>query len=205
MSWIEHWEEGHTPWDAGGVSPELVELVESGDLPEGRALVPGCGSGYDVLALASEKRHATGLDIAPGAEERFETLREESGVSRAWADFVTEDFFEYEPDEPFDLVWDYTFLCAIEPERRSEWTGRMEELIRPGGMLAMLVFPVVKPGTPPVAEDGSGPPYRITPDLVWNLVSDSFTTRELRPARKSHPSREGKEWVARLAREPRED
>ena len=33
-----------TPWDLGQPTPILVHLHQTGALPKGRALVPGCGS-----------------------------------------------------------------------------------------------------------------------------------------------------------------
>lgn len=202
MSWSDAWERGETPWDAGAPCPELERLVEEGALPEGRALVPGCGSGYDVFALAGEDCRAVGLDVAPGAAERFESLRAELGVPAEWVEFVVEDFFDYQPESLFDVVWDYTFLCALEPDRREPWARRMRELIRPGGVLATLIFPVADPEAQVVEESGSGPPYRMSPDLVESLVSGGFAKRQLRPARESHPGREGKEWVGLWERRP---
>ncbi|TRM57473.1 hypothetical protein BD626DRAFT_514874, partial [Schizophyllum amplum] len=48
-----------TPWDGGKTQVALKELVESGDVdfPRGKektALVPGCGSGYEAVYLATE-------------------------------------------------------------------------------------------------------------------------------------------------------
>jgi SAM-dependent methyltransferase len=197
MSWREAWQEQNTPWDAGSAVPELEMLVEEGALPEGRALIPGCGSGYDVLALAGPDRRALGLDLAEGAAERFRRLRDERGVPAERADIATADFFEFEPDEPFDLVWDYTFLCAIEPEQRERWVERIAEVLKPGGLLVTLIFPVARPGEGPVDPDGGGPPYRMTPDLVMNLLAGTFEKIELREARRSHEGRAGKEWVGR--------
>jgi Thiopurine S-methyltransferase (TPMT) len=45
----------------GNSSPALLKLIAEGKIPNGRALIPGCGRGYDVLALASENRIATGI------------------------------------------------------------------------------------------------------------------------------------------------
>lgn len=41
--WDQCWKEGVTPWDMGGVTPVIQDLVDKGKLPQGRALVPGCG------------------------------------------------------------------------------------------------------------------------------------------------------------------
>lgn len=42
--WEKTWEAGATPWDLGKPTPIIVNLVETGSLPKGRALVPGCGT-----------------------------------------------------------------------------------------------------------------------------------------------------------------
>ena len=86
MAWEQRWREGRTAWDAGGPSPTLELLVREGSLPNGRALVPGCGSGYDILALASPHRLVLGLDVAPTAVERFRALRRAKGLSPEVAD-----------------------------------------------------------------------------------------------------------------------
>jgi len=41
--WEKSWEFGVTPWDLGKPTPVIEHLVRSGTLPNGRALVPGCG------------------------------------------------------------------------------------------------------------------------------------------------------------------
>ncbi|KAF3954971.1 hypothetical protein CMV_019754 [Castanea mollissima] len=62
--WEKSWEQGVTPWDLGQPTPILVHLHQTGALPKGRALVPGCGSGYDVAAIACPERYVVGLDIS---------------------------------------------------------------------------------------------------------------------------------------------
>ena len=42
--WNKCWEEGLTPWDLGQPTPILQQLHQIGNIPKGRALVPGCGS-----------------------------------------------------------------------------------------------------------------------------------------------------------------
>lgn len=194
VSWKQAWEEGRTPWDAGASPPVLVELVASGTLPRGRALVPGAGSGYDVLTLASDDRDVTGLDLSPIALERFEKLREEAGVPAERARMVSADFFDFTPPHRFELIWDYTFLCAIDPARRRDWATRMDELLAREGELVTLIFPV-NGGDP-----SAGPPYPMTPDLVRDLLEPRFVATHLAEVTHSHPRRQGKEWLGRWQR-----
>lgn len=192
--WEKAWAQGTTPWDAGGSPPVLVELVEGGTLPTGRALVPGAGSGYDVLTLATEARSVTGLELSPVAIARFETLRAEADVTAESARIVRADFFAWEPAKRFELVWDYTFLCAIDPAQRRAWAERMDALLADGGELVTLIFPVSG------ADPTRGPPYPMTPELVRDLLEPRFEATHLAPVERSHPKRQGMEWLGRWQR-----
>lgn len=194
MTWEDAWKEGRTPWDAGESPPVLVELVESSTLPAGSAVVPGAGSGYDVLTLAGPTRRVIGLDLAQHAVARFEALREEAGVPPEHAQMVRADFFEWEPDAPVDLVWDYTFLCALEPDRRGEWARRMDRILGPAGELVTLIFPM-REGDP-----AQGPPYPLEPEAVRALLEPFFEPVVLAPVERSRPSRQGLEWLGRWRR-----
>ena len=194
MSWEDAWREGRTGWDAGASPPVLRALVERDALPTGRALVPGCGSGYDVFTLAEHPaRRVLGLDVAPTARARFEALRAERGIEPERARIEIADFFDFaaRTEERFELAWDYTFFCAIEPARRSDWVEAMRRLITPGGELVMLLFPATD-GPP-----GEGPPYPIPPEVVRPIVAERFELASLEPVVRSHPGREGKEQLAR--------
>jgi len=193
--WIEAWSAGHTPWDTGRAVPDLVELVASGSLPEGRALVPGAGSGYDVLALASETREVIGLDLAEGAKRRFDALREDAGISPERAKLIVANFFEYQPEKPFDMIWDFTFLCALKPEMRRTWARRIDELLAPGGELITLIFPGVDKGPT------EGPPYAMSPELLKSILEPTFEAYFLEETPNPHPNFEDtRAWIARWRR-----
>ena len=192
MTWEDAWREGRTRWDAGGSPPILETLVRDGALPAGRAIVPGCGTGYDVFTLAADgTREVVGLDLAPTAVGAFEAERARRGLDPARARIRTADFFELPDDERFDLAWDYTFLCAIEPDRRPAWVDTMHRLLAPDGELVTLLFPVTD------APLDQGPPYPIPPHVVRPLIEARFELIELSEVEHSHPGREGKERLAR--------
>ncbi|MCR9164250.1 MAG: methyltransferase domain-containing protein [Nannocystaceae bacterium] len=192
MTWQAAWEEGRTPWDAGKSAPVLHSILDT--LPEGRALVPGAGSGYDVLALASEARSVVGLDLSPVAKMKFEEFAQ-GHPHRDRVDFVVGDAFDYSPAEPFNLVWDYTFLCALPPELRPQWLELIDRVLHPDGELAALIFPVK-----PDADPNEGPPYPMSPELVTKLVSPILVPISVSAVEQSNPGREGKEWLGRYRR-----
>ncbi|XP_028100614.1 probable thiol methyltransferase 2 isoform X3 [Camellia sinensis] len=122
--WEKCWQLGLTPWDLGQPTPVMVHLHQAGALPKGRALVPGCGSLSSSL---------------PNAD---------------YFTFLKEDFFTWRPTELFDLIFDYTFFCAIEPDMRSAWASQMRDLLKPDGELITLMFPV--------SDHVGGPPYKVS-------------------------------------------
>lgn len=195
MTWEEHWTEGHLPWDAGQSSPSLEKYVsEHPAQPGARALVPGCGSGYDVFRLAHAGYRSVGIDIARGARKRFSALRLENGLSESQASLVVGDFFALSPDElggPFDLIWDYTFYCAIDLGQREAWRNQVSRLLTPQGTLIMLLFPVIL-GAP----DNEGPPFPLDPVKVSEQLAPDFEVFHWEKATESHPGREGKEWLS---------
>ncbi|KAJ6371661.1 hypothetical protein OIU77_002052 [Salix suchowensis] len=107
--WESCWEQGLTPWDLGHPTPIILHLHQTGALPKGRALVPGCGSGYDVVAMACSERYVVGLDFSHTANEKAVELSSSSSNS-SYFTFLKEDFFTWQPPELFDLVFDYTFF-----------------------------------------------------------------------------------------------
>jgi hypothetical protein len=67
--WQARYDQGQTGWDRGGASPTLLRWLAAGDLRPCRILVPGCGRGHEVVALAKAGFDVTGVDFAPAAVE----------------------------------------------------------------------------------------------------------------------------------------
>jgi phytoene dehydrogenase-like protein len=194
MTWQDAWRERRTPWDAGASPPVLARLVHAGTLPDGLAVVPGCGAGYDVLSLASASRPVIGIDVAEGAGDRFEALRTERKIPADWARIHIGDFFAFDPGEPVQLVWDYTFFCALDPEVRPRWGERIDALLGDEGELVTLMFPTASFGSP------SGPPYTVDVDMYQGALGRGFTPTLVEHVEESHPGRQGLEVLARWRR-----
>ncbi|KAH9782540.1 putative thiol methyltransferase 2 [Citrus sinensis] len=159
--WEKCWEEGLTPWDIGQPAPIIVHLHQSGALPKGRALVPGCGTGYDVVAMASPERYVVGLEISDIAIKKAEEVTtvckfqlSSSLPNAKFVSFLKADFFTWCPTELFDLIFDYTFFCAIEPEMRAAWAQKIKDFLKPDGELITLMFPI--------SDHVGGPPYKVS-------------------------------------------
>jgi len=130
QKWDELWDHEFTPWDRGFPSSALTDFLSERKeiLPSKtqrkKALVAGCGRGYDVLLLSSWGFDAYGLDVSSKALEVAKGVQKEvdgegvyetkEGVEKgrvSWiaGDFFKEDFLEEVEGEPvFDFIYDYT-------------------------------------------------------------------------------------------------
>ncbi|KAG6841622.1 hypothetical protein C0991_009047 [Blastosporella zonata] len=182
-----------TPWDAGESQPPLRELVESGDLKfprQGRALVPGCGSGYDAVYIASALNLKTlGMDISETALSKAQSLLASINVpAPGKVSFVKGDFFQLQSEEGFDVIYDYTFFVAIPPTRRVEWGSQMASLVKSGGYLITLVWPI----DPPTE---LGPPYFVRVEHYEEVLSEAFEKVLEKVPTTSLPKHVGKERI----------
>ncbi|PWN23218.1 thiol methyltransferase 1 [Microstroma glucosiphilum] len=184
--WSAAWTAKQTPWDSGGIpQPSLVSFME--DVEEGKALrqdsqrkrvlIPGCGTGYDVEYFARLGfKEARGADIAPEATqaaqawvdslsprpERYDRIHLESMDYLALADA------RIEAESQYDLIYDYTFFCALPPSLRAKWAKAHANNLKAGeGMLITLCFPMQgdRPG---------GPPYSVSPELYREHLLPHF-------------------------------
>lgn len=162
FTWEEFWKNGvgvGDYFDAEKPLPELMTQLSSGSLPRGgRALVPGCGRGYDVEAFVNSGIYESviGLDLsetAVAAAREYLAARDLRGEYRV----VAGDFFGPKAvEDGFTVVYDYTFFCAIPLEWRGKWAGRMKELVKVGGELITVMFPVGK------TREMGGPPHGVS-------------------------------------------
>jgi len=81
-------------------------------------------------------------------------------------EFIQGDFYEYSPSKKFDMIFDYTFLCAMQLHMRPKWADKMAQLIRPGGYLLTLMFPL--------SQHQGGPPFALSEQVYHKLLDNSF-------------------------------
>ncbi|KAG6358738.1 hypothetical protein INS49_012257 [Diaporthe citri] len=133
--------------------------------------------GYDVIgleisssALDAARQYLNGVDeMLQAHQTQRKHSVEDNPAMRFWVenkspspgrvhwvsgDFFSDDWLVDAGTEQFDLIFDYTFFCAIPPSSRPQWAARMQQLLaQPSGRLVCLEFPTGKhPST-------GGPPH----------------------------------------------
>lgn len=207
--WDRMWQQKTTPWDRSEPNPALTDALNEKSIIIGpstqsgrrkKVLIPGCGRGYDVLLFASHGYDAYGLDVSQTAVDACQELDKEQGdddkkypvkntkVGRGSRQFLAVDFFEDDfsshTNGGFDIIYDYTFLCAIPPGMRPQWAKRMSELLAPDGSLICLESPLAKP------PNAGGPPHGLSSELYMQLFQ--HPGRDVKYAEDGHVAPDGR-------------
>jgi hypothetical protein len=298
--WESLWKQNCTPWDLGKPTKVLLSELEnkSPRRPYNTALIPGCGSGYDVISLArywdtkeessssssslsssstvihqhqisspSVQRIVVGLEVSKTSLERatdllkqsieddgpFQTTKIKLYLGDFFADPSTWKLYLEEtstlecsknsyldkkhhslnidddgvsssttnnaPVANFDFIFDYTFFCAIPPNKRRQWGQQMIRLLQPSnvdimdqiedtekqespcsGELLTLMFPYVSSPR----YDSPGPPYLISSQDYIDAFQETTKSSEQTLTLEQPPyeskdtvsSRKGQEYVA---------
>lgn len=183
MDWEERYRAGDTPWDKGAAHPALADFLGEEKLA-GAILVPGCGLGYDVRALARVDNEVLGLDVAPSALAGALGFPKVAGES-----YELGDLFELPARlrGKFDAVFEHTCFCAIDPARRGDYAVAVAGALRSGGKLLAIFY--LDSGREP------GPPHGVTRAELDRWFDGRFAlVREWAPAR-TYEGREGRELV----------
>ena len=134
-----------------------------------RVLVPGCGRGYALETFSRTffySENIVGLEVSETARNACEAYQSEN---KSKAKCVVEDFFTH--DDKYDVIYDCTFLCAIQPTQRHVWAEQMRNLTKKGSRVISLVFPL--------GDFKGGPPFALSPELVKSLLQNDFDVEEL--------------------------
>jgi len=191
VDWDARYRTEDTPWERGEPAPPLVEYLEGRTL-SGQALVPGCGLGNDARYLAARGCSVVGVDISPIAIQKAQAQPLPLGAD---VSFQLCDFLDPQnglPREAFDLVFEHTCFCAIDPLRRQDYAAAIHRHLKPGGQLLAILFTDL--------DDEDGPPYPVLHHEVEAHFSPRFSIeRHWRPSR-CFPGREGEETVYLMKR-----
>ena len=157
--------EEDTGWDLGGATPIFDSMADS--ISPGKVCIIGCGRGYDAIMFAQKGFEVTAIDFAPSAINAVKDLARKAKLA---VNTIENDIFTLPPvyANTYDFIIEQTCFCAINPARRSEYETVVNQLLKPGGKLIGLWFPLDK-----LIEDG-GPPWGTTIEEVKSIFKDGW-------------------------------
>jgi SAM-dependent methyltransferase len=182
--WDENYQRGEDGWDLGGPTPVFKRLAESGRFKPGFMLVPGAGRGHDAREFSRRGFKVTAVDFASHAVQEMRRLADPN----APIEILQQDIFTFpsEYNARFDYLLEYTCFCAIHPSRRGEYADVAARLLKPGGILIDLAYPL--------DNRKDGPPFGFTESELFELFQQrGFRLLSREKPHDSIPRRKGAE------------
>ena len=186
--WNSLYQQKETRWDIGYPSTPLKEYIDQVTDKNQSILIPGCGNSYEAeYLLQNGFTNITLIDIASlltaALEKKFNNyLNKELTI-------ITGDFFEL--SNQYDLIFEQTFFCALDPSLRKSYVKKMYELLKPGGILVGVLFNRSFEG---------GPPFGGTQKEYEELFKEKFEIIKLEPCYNSIEPRAGSEVFINVKR-----
>ena len=170
--WNQRYASGETPWTLHAVPAAVRSFVKRRQRRGTTVLIPGCGTDLEVLQFFQTAGfEVTAIDFSSVAvAQTRKALRNFDGQ------IIRGDFFKFDFQNRFDLIYERTFLCALHPRRWPKYAKRVAQLLRPRGKLVGIFFYGKEPEPPPysLSETGAaeifGRHFRLIRDVK---VSDS--------------------------------
>jgi SAM-dependent methyltransferase len=123
-------------WIFGPLDPVLVELVEGGRIPPGRAIDLCCGAGVEALYLAKQGFEVTGVDFSPTAIRKACRASEQA---RLPVRFLEDDLTSLRHIHGcFDLLTDFGALNDMNPYAREQYVQKILPLTSSGRYFLLM-------------------------------------------------------------------
>jgi len=146
IDWEQRYRNAATAWERDQLNPAFIQWRAQFSTKPGRVVLPGCGRAPEVLAFAELGWRVAALDLAETAVRYQREVLSEAGFE---VSAVATNIFHWQPDEPVDLVYEQTCLCALSPAQWVSYEQCLFSWLRPGGVLAALFMQTGKEGGPP--------------------------------------------------------
>lgn len=145
--WSDRYQNNDTPWDHAGPHPALKNVLPQLKLARQKVLVPGCGRGHDAAMFAEQGHIVVGVDFSADAVAEAKKLYGHLPN----LNFVQADIFKFAQQNAgqFDLIFEHTLYCAIDPTLRTSLVKAWNQLLQPRGQVLGILFSFPKRNGPP--------------------------------------------------------
>ncbi|NOZ74226.1 MAG: methyltransferase domain-containing protein [FCB group bacterium] len=186
--WDQRYQQNTIPWDLNAPNPVFVRL--SKELKPGTLAIFGAGRGHEAIEFARQGFSVMAIDFAPRA---IQYITQQAKQYNQTIETYLGDIFQLPKkfSGRFDYILEQTCYCAIDPNNRPAYEESAWDLLRPGGELFGLWFPLHKP------REAGGPPWGVEVESVktqfkrWKILDAGFPPD-------SSPDRREKEYYFRF-------
>ena len=126
-------EPARLPWHREQPVDVLVDTVH-GLATGARVLDVGCGAGVFAVWMATQGLRVTAIDLFPEAIDMASGLASQAGVDLS---LVCGDLFGFEPDAPFDLVFDSGCLHSLVRGDPKRYKTQLLHWLAPQGVFVL--------------------------------------------------------------------
>lgn len=181
--WSKSYQNDNNPgWNLGEPAEALKDMMPRLKISRSRILVLGCGEGHDAAFFANAGHVVTAIDISPLALERAKKLYGHLENLK----FLEADLFDLPRsfDDSFDVVFEHTCYCAINPSLRPNLVKIWNRVLVKGGHLMGVFF---------AFEKRQGPPFGGSEWELRQRLKNNYQPIFWGRWQKSVPNRQGKE------------
>lgn len=135
------YERGTPAWCIGRPQPVVQEILDRGWLAEGPLLDAGCGTGQNLIEIATRRpeMRALGVDSVPAAVRSAEDGVRLAQVAQR-VTFEVVDLRASVPPGPFRSILDAGVLHVFSNDDRRRYLAGVTQALRPGGEFVVVVF-----------------------------------------------------------------
>lgn len=171
------------PWDLGEPVRALTALIAKMKLTKSRIAVLGAGGGHDAAYWAELGHKVTAFDISEVAIAKAKSNYPHYADRIEW---IQADIFKLPKfyHKSFDVVFEHTFFCAINPSRRADAIRVYSWLLSDLGFLIGIFM---------IKDVSKGPPFGSTEWEVAKRLEKTFDPFYWTRFRDSQPQRMGLE------------
>lgn len=171
-------------WELGEPAKPLIEVLPQLKLPKSKICVLGCGMGHDAAFLATQGHIVIAVDFSKEAiaqaKKKYAHIPQLSFVCGEAFEFAKNNFGK------FDIIFEHTFFCAVEPSRRQELAKAWRSMLVENGHLLAIFFAM---------DRSSGPPYGASEWGIQEHLKKYFDFLYWTRWKTSIPPRLGRELV----------
>ncbi|RLA64356.1 MAG: thiopurine S-methyltransferase [Epsilonproteobacteria bacterium] len=185
--WIKNWKKNNIGFHNSEYNELLLKHFNSFTLEQSaKVLVPLCGKSLDLIWLATQGHHVTGVEVSPLAVENFfseNNFKFNSSVEEKFKrfscqgpslDILEGDFFDLNKEVlgRINFIYDRAAIVALPPDLRKKYTEVITSILTPGDQMLLVAMEYEFP-------ELIGPPFPVFEHDIRAYYEKNFSIKIL--------------------------